>query len=174
MLGMRLVRLIEMHSEALSRNLTERLRNLDRTSDFRNISAPELEQAITEVYRNLGEWLLQKTESEIAARFKAVAARRASEGVRLHQFVSALMLSRDHLWHFLEREAFADNIVELHGELQLYQHLNHFFDCAVYHAIVGYQQAEQSVRTKGGLRRMQDPSLSAGETASSGTSRTNW
>lgn len=142
MLGMRLVRLIEVHSEALSRDLTERIRSSQRTSDFLKIPARELEQAITEVYRNLGEWLLQKTESEIARRFKAVAARRAAEGIELAQFVSALMLSRDHIWRFLEREAFADNIVELHGELQLYQRLNQFFDCALYHAIVGYEEAK--------------------------------
>jgi hypothetical protein len=165
MLGMRLVRLIEIHSEALSRNLTERLRNLDRTSDFRKIPAHELEQAISEVYRNLGEWLLQKTESEIARRFRSVAARRASEGIRLPQLVSALMLSRDHLWHFLQREAFADNIVELHGELQLYQHLNQFFDYAVYYAIVGYQEAQHPDGIKGDLPGMQDPSVSSGKSA---------
>jgi hypothetical protein len=153
-LGMRLVRLIEMHSEALSRELTERIRSAERTSDFRKIPARELEQAITEVYRNLGEWLLQKTESDIARRFKAVAARRVAEGIQLPQFVLALMLSRDHIWRFLQREAFADNIVELHGELQLYQHLNQFFDCALYHAIVGYQEAESSA--SGDLRGMED------------------
>jgi hypothetical protein len=171
MLGMRLVRLIETHSETLSRNLTERLRSLDRTSDFRKIPAHELEQAISEVYRNLGEWLLQKTESEIAKRFRSVAARRASEGIRLPQFVSALMLSRDHLWHFLEREAFADNIIELHGELQLYQHLNHFFDCAVYHAIVGYQAAEESDAKKGDLTGIEGHSAPAGVAAHTVTVR---
>lgn len=141
MLGMRLVRLIEIHSEALARGLTEQVRNAPRTSDFRKIPAHELEQAITEVYRNLGEWLLQKTESDIAGRFKAIAARRVVQGIGLPQFASALMLSRDYIWRFLQREAFADNIIELHGELQLYQHLNQFFDCALYYAIVGYQEA---------------------------------
>jgi hypothetical protein len=153
-LGMRLVRLIEMHSEALSRDLTERIRNSQRTSDFRKIPARELEQAITEVYRNLGEWLLQKTETDIAKRFKAVAARRVSEGIQLPQFVLALMLSRDHIWRFLQREAFADNIIELHGELQLYQHLSQFFDRALYYAIVGYQEAQAS--SEGDLPGMQE------------------
>jgi hypothetical protein len=157
MLGMRLVRLIEMHSEGLARDLTERIRSSQRTSDFRQIPAHELEEAITEVYRNLGEWLLQKTEGEIARRFKAVAARRVAEGIRLPHFVSALMLSRDHIWRFLQREAFADNIVELHGELQLYQHLNQFFDCALYYAIVGYQEAQASA--EGDLEAIEEVSV---------------
>jgi hypothetical protein len=53
------------------------------------------------------------------------------------------MLTRDHLWHFLQQEAFADNIVELHGELELHQMLNQFFDRAVYYGILGYEGARK-------------------------------
>jgi len=98
MLGLRLVRLIERHSEALSSGLTEKIRKSDRTSDFHKVPAKDLRLAATEVYRNLGEWLLQKTDSEIAGRFKTTAARRAADGIRLQQFVWALLLTRDHLW----------------------------------------------------------------------------
>jgi hypothetical protein len=140
MLGIRLVRLIERHSEALSRGLTEKIRVSERTSDFGKIPAKDLRLAATEVYRNLGEWLLQKTESDIAGRFKAVGCRRAAEGIRLHQLVWALMLTRDYLWHFLQREALADSIVELHGELEFQRQLNQFFDYAIYYAVLGYQE----------------------------------
>ena len=141
MLGMKLMRLIERHSEELSRGLSEQVRRSDRTSDFHKIPQKDLRLAASEVYRNLGEWLLQKTESDIADRFKAAAARRAGEGIRLHQFVWALMLSRDHLWRFLRQEAFADSIIELHAEMELQQMLNHFFDRAIYYAIQGYEEA---------------------------------
>ena len=47
------------------------------------------------------------------SRFRAIAAPRASEEISLHQFVWALMLTRDQRWHFLRQEAFADKIVEL-------------------------------------------------------------
>jgi hypothetical protein len=75
MLGMRLVRLIEGHSDELSLGLSEQIRKSERTSDFRKILPQELQLAATEVYRNLGEWLMQKTEADIAARFRMVAAR---------------------------------------------------------------------------------------------------
>ena len=52
MLGMRFVRLIERHSEALSRELTEQIRSSQRTSDFRRIPSKELQLAAAEVYRN--------------------------------------------------------------------------------------------------------------------------
>jgi transcriptional regulator with XRE-family HTH domain len=168
MLGMRLVRLIEIHSETLARDLTERIRSSQRTSDFRKIPAHEMEQAIAEVYRHLGEWLLQKTEGDIARRFKAIAARRVAQGIRLPQFVSALMLSRDHVWRFLQREAFADSIVELHGELELYQHLSQFFDRALYYAVVGYEEAQAG--SESDLRALEDVPVSV--RARSGSSST--
>jgi hypothetical protein len=161
MLGMRLVRLIEGHSDELSLGLSEQIRKSERTSDFRKILPQELQLAATEVYRNLGEWLMQKTEADIAARFRLVAARRAAEGIRLHQFVWALTLSRDHLLHFLRHEGFADNIVALHGEMELQRQLNQFFDRAVYYAIQGYEEADEC-NPKGDLARVRELAMSIG------------
>jgi hypothetical protein len=161
MLGIKLVRLIEKHSETLSRGLTEEIRKSDRTSDYRKIPVRDLQLAATEVYRNLAEWLLQKTEGDIAHRFRLIAVQRATEGISLHQFIWALMLTRDYLWHFLRREAIADNIVELHGELELHRLLNQFFDRAIYHAIVGYEEAAKQ-GSKGNLQRAQELAISIG------------
>lgn len=162
MLGIKLVRLIEDHSEALSRRLTEQICKSERTSDFHKIPPKDLQLAATEVYRNLGEWLLQKTESDIESRFKAIAARRAAEGISLHQLVWALMLTRDHLWRFLRQQALADNIVALHGELELQLQLNQFFDRAIFYAIVGYNEAALQNSPKGELARARDLAISIG------------
>ena len=161
MLAMRLVRLIEAHSETLSKGLTDLIRKSDRTSDFRGIPSEDLRLAATEVYRNLGEWLLQKTERDISERFSTVAKRRAGEGIRLHQFVWALMLSRDHLWQFLRHESFADNVVALYSEMELQVLLNQFFDRAIYHAIIGYADAADSV-VNGELQKARDLAISIG------------
>jgi hypothetical protein len=161
MLAMKLVRLIERHSEVLSRGLAEEICRSERASDFRNIPPEELQLAAAEVYRNLGDWLLQKTDGDIAHRFKAIAARRASQGISIHQYVWALMLTRDHLLRFLRREAFADTIVELHGELELQQLLNQFFDRAIYYAIQGHEQAQQR-NLHSSLRRVEELATAIG------------
>lgn len=171
MLAIRLVHLIEKHSEALSRGLAAEIRKSDRTSDFRKIPPDELKLAATEVYRKLGEWLLQKTETDIAGRFKVIAQERAAEGISLHQFVWALMLTRDHLLKFLRLEAFADTVVELHGELELHQLLNQFFDRAVYYAIVGYEQGEQPSPPTNQLLRARDLAISIGLMEERGSAR---
>lgn len=162
MLGMRLVRLIEAHSDALSRGLAEQILKSERTSDFQAVSPEDLQRRATEVYRNLGDWLLQKTEKDIASRFKTIAAHRAAEGIRLQQFLWALMLTRDHLLHFLRLEAFADNIVALHGELEVHQLLNQFFDRAIYYAVLGYESAVRQRAPKGDLRRARELAVSIG------------
>jgi hypothetical protein len=151
MVALKLVRLIEKHSEELVQGLAERIHMSARMCDFRKIPPAELELAAAEVYRNLGEWLLQKTEDDIESRFGAIAARRAAEGVGLHQFVWALIISRDHLWQFLQREAFACNVVELYGELELHQMLTQFFDRAVYYGILAYDKAGRQDSARSGL-----------------------
>ena len=170
MVGLRLVRLIERHSERLSRALTEQIRKSERTSDFRKIQEKDLQLAAAEVYRNLGEWLLQKTERDIEDRFRTIGSRRAADGVGLHQFVWALMLTRDHLWHFLDQEGFADNIVKLHGEQELRQMLNQFFDRAIYHAILGYTEAAES-SVKSELQKARDLAISIGLMSTKGDDR---
>jgi len=165
MLGIRLVRLIEEHSAELARGLTTQIRQSERTSDFREIPAEDLRLAAAEVYRNLGEWLLQKTEEDIGARFRAVGARRAAEGIRLHQLIWALLLSREHLWRFLRHQAFADNIVALHGEMELQRVLSRFFDQAIYYAVLGYQEAG-GCSPKGDLARARDLAVAIGLMAS--------
>jgi hypothetical protein len=142
MLGLKLVRLIEKHSDELALGLTEKLRGSERTCDFCKVSSEGLCWAAAEIYHNLGEWLLLKTETDIAERFIALGKRRAAEGVGLHQFVWALVISRNHLWQFLQREAFADNIFQLSGKLELQEMLNQFYDRALYYGVLGYTEAK--------------------------------
>lgn len=158
---MRLVRLIEAHSNELSRGLTEKIRTSERTSDFRKIQPEDLRLAAAEVYRKLGEWLLQKTESDIETRFRAAGGRRAADGVRLHQMVWALLLSRENLLQFLRHQSFADNVVALYGELELQRLLSQFFDRAIYYAVLGYEEAGHCT-PKGELARARDLAVSIG------------
>jgi hypothetical protein len=147
MVGLRLMRLIERHSEELAGRLTEKLRVSERTPDFRRIPREELQRAAVGVYRNLGDWLLKKTEGDIREYFSAIAVRRGAEGVGLHQFVWALIISRNHLCQFLRAQAFADNVVGLYSELELRQAISQFFDRAIYYGVLGYEEASARNQT---------------------------
>ena len=140
MLGSRLVGLIERHSDELADGLVTKLCNSTRTVDFRKIPPEELATGAREIYSNLSDWLLTKTESDIELRYNQIASRRASQGVSLQQLVLALIMSKEHLWAFLQHEGFVTGPVEVFGELELLQLLDQFFDRAVYYAVVGYTE----------------------------------
>lgn len=141
MVGLQLMRLIERHSDQLADGLSEKLQTSERTRDFRKVSRDELREATAELYRHLGEWILRKTEVDIEQRFRAIAIRRFHQGIGAHQFVWAITMSRSHLWQFLRSNSFADNIIELYGEMELQDKLNQFFDMALYYAILGFEDA---------------------------------
>jgi hypothetical protein len=141
MVGSRLVRLIERHAEELAVGLTTKLRESELTMDFRKIPAEELQRTTADLYHNLGEWLLKKTDKDIEQHFVSIAQRRAQCGVRLPQFVWAVVMSRNHLYQFLVAQAFADSIFELYNELELQELLNQFFERAIYFGVVGYEEA---------------------------------
>jgi hypothetical protein len=141
MLGGHLVRLIERHADDLAEGLMKKLRNSERTMEFRKVPQEELKHAAREVYNNLGDWLLTKTESDIEIRYTQLGARRSSQGVPITQLVWAILLSKEHLFGFLQREAFAEGPVQLYGELELVQLLDQFFDRAAYYSVVGYEHA---------------------------------
>ena len=142
LLAYRLVRLIEAHSDQLARNLLENVKDSDKTSSYiTHVPQEELRSRVSEVYKNLGEWLLGKTEADVQRRYEEIGARRAVQGVPLTQLISALVLTKDTLWEYLLREAVVERPVEVFGELELLQLLDQFFDRAIYYAAAGYEHA---------------------------------
>ena len=141
MIDLRLARRIENHADELARGLVKKIRNSERTSDFRKLPENELEQRVGEVYRHISDWLLTKTDSDIELRFTHVGEIRVREGISFTHLLWALTLTKEHLWGFLQREALVDRMVDLYGELQLLWLLDQFFDRAIYYTTIGYETA---------------------------------
>lgn len=140
-LGWRLVRLIETHSDQLARGLLERIENSERCREFvHKVPPEELRQRVYEIYHNLGQWLLKKTERDVEQRYMAIGERRAAQGVSLSQVIFAIVATKEHLWEYVIKEALADRPVELFQELELFQLVEQFFDRAVYFAALGFER----------------------------------
>jgi len=143
-LGWRLVRLIETHSEQLARGLQERIENSERCSEFvQKVPADELKQRVYEVYHHLGEWLLKKTEFDVETRYRLIGERRYEQGVSLSQVLFVIVATKEHLWEYVSKETLADRPVELFQELELFQLVEQFFDRALYFASLGYEAASE-------------------------------
>jgi hypothetical protein len=147
MIALRLVRLIETNADILSESLLRKFRTSAHTQSMLRVPEEELRERCAEIYRNLSEWLLHKTDVEIERRFRAVGQRRAEQGVPLADLVWAILLTKEHLWQFLEQQGFLRSPLELYGELEVLRLLGQFFDRSVCYAIEGYQRAGRAEAT---------------------------
>jgi hypothetical protein len=140
MIALRLVRLIENHSDELAGDLINKLHASARTTDMQKVPEGELRGRIHEILQHLSEWLLTKTPTDIEARYGELGARRAAQGVSLTDFCWAMVLTKEHLWEFLQRQGFLRSTVEIYGELELLRLLDQFFDRALCYATQAYEQ----------------------------------
>ncbi|MGA2904567.1 MAG: hypothetical protein ABSD98_12090 [Candidatus Korobacteraceae bacterium] len=141
LLAYRLVKLIETHSDGLSRSLQHRYRECTKCSAYANVPDSDLTENVYDVYRHLGEWLLGKTESEIESRYLEVGARRAAQGVPVSQVVWMICLVRENLWDYLQKHAQLERPAEIFGELELLEMLDQFFHLTIYYAALGHERA---------------------------------
>jgi hypothetical protein len=139
MIALRLVRLIETHSEQLAESLLHKLERSSRSADLKKVSAQEIRERTREVYRNLSDWILTKTEDDIEHVYMPLGRRRAEQGVALSALCWALMMTEENLWDFLELEGMRERPLEILGGFELLRLLDQFFDQAIYFATLGYE-----------------------------------
>lgn len=144
MIALRLVRLIEDHSEELVEGLLHKFQTSDRTRDMAKVPAQELRERVHEILKNLGDWLLYKQESDIRGRYREIGSRRAAQEVSLSDYCWAVIFTKEHIWDFLQREGMLRGPLEIYGELELVRLLDQFFDHALCYATEGYESAETS------------------------------
>lgn len=141
MIALKMVRLIEAHSEELAEGLMGKLLGSERTSDLHRVPIEELRQRRYEIYHNLSQWLLRSTEAEVERRYVQLGQQRASQRVAYSQFCWAIGMTKDHLWSFLQREGGMERAMDLLGGMELLRLLDRFFDRALYYAAIGYERA---------------------------------
>jgi hypothetical protein len=141
MLAYRLVRLIETHAEALAAGLLIKVQNSEFTRSYQKVPSEDLKDKVGEIYRHLGEWLLGKSSFDIERRYEEIGARRVHQGVPVSELIWVIILTKENLWEFLQKESMPERPAEAFGELEMLQLLDQFFDRAIYYASVGYERA---------------------------------
>jgi hypothetical protein len=144
MLALRLVRLIETHSDEIAQNLVHKIRVSSHTRELQELSEQELLAGMHGLLGHFSEWLLTKAEADVERRWQALGTRLARERVPMAQCCWAVNMTKECLWDFLQRQAFVPSPVELYGEMELLRLLNPFFDRAVYYLIEGYEREREA------------------------------
>jgi len=144
MIALKLVRLIETHHEQLAHSLMRKVEDCSKCSDLKNlVPRQQIEMRVEEVYRHLSDWLLTRTEHDIFAANTALGKHRFEQGVPFQQFLWSIVLVKENLWEFLERESVETSAASMHGEFELLRMLDQFFDKALYYASLGYWEAHE-------------------------------
>lgn len=144
MIALRLVRLIEDHSDELVEGLLHKFRTSERTREMAKVPVQELRERAYEILKNLGDWLLYKKESDIQSRYREIGVRRAAQEVPLSDYCWGVVFTKEHIWDFLQREGMLRGPLEIYGELELVRLLDQFFDHALCYATEGYESAQTS------------------------------
>jgi len=144
MIALKLVRLIETHHEELAHSLMRKLEESSKCADFKKlVPREEMERRVEEVYRHLSDALLNKTEHDLFVTYTALGKHRFEQGVPFQQFLWGIMLVKENLWDFLERESVEVSAMAMHGEFELLRLLDQFFDKVLYYASLGYCEAHE-------------------------------
>ena len=161
MIAVRLVRLIEQHSDELTEGLLRKFQSLPQTADLAKVPAHELRARSHEIICNLSEWLLSKSDADVQRRYREIGALRAAQDVSLVHVCWGIALTKEHIWNFLQSEGFLRGPLEIYGEMELLRMLDQFFDRAICYCVEGYQAAKVSIPNSLPARSRHLPAASA-------------
>ena len=139
MIAVRLVRLIEGHSAVLTEELLSKFQTSARTRDLQKVPSLELRSRSSEILQHLSEWLLSKSEADIERRYQGIGARRAAQGVSFSDFCWAIVLTKEHIWDFIQQHGFLQGLLEVYGAMEFLRLLDQFFERAICYAAEGYE-----------------------------------
>ncbi len=115
------------------------VRSNHTTSSYQHLDPEHLLAECTATLRQLGGWLEgERTEEQIKQSFHALGARRHSQGVSLHELLSAIMLLKRQIWAHARSQGVWQRPMEMYRVMELQSRFAVFFDRATYHAARGY------------------------------------
>jgi len=140
MISAKLVKMIEEHAEQLTQEFLKDLQINPKTSSYHDVATEELHNRTYDVYRNLSDWLIDKTEHDVEQKYLALGRRRYREKIPLSQVIYALALTKSHLIGYVKRYGLADTALEFFQELELFHLVSQFYDGVIYYTICGYEE----------------------------------
>ena len=144
MISRRLIQLVEQNADRLTNDLIDAVRRDSRAAAYHRMSDQDLHERAHDLFRNLGQWLSARTEFAVQTRYEAFGRRRFQEGIPFSHVLFALLTAKALLLDFLRGSTSGDP-AELPLEYELVLAISQFYDKAIYHASVGYEQAGRAL-----------------------------
>jgi hypothetical protein len=141
MLSGKLVRLIEVHQREITDRLLRDIHRYPDLTHLRQLPEAELRERSQNILENLGYWLAQTNEEEIAHKYEGIGKGRFHEGVPLRESVQALFLIKEKMFDFIGEQGFPPDALQLYAEEELERRVGRFFDLLVLRLVRGYEDA---------------------------------
>jgi len=151
MIGTRLLMLIQAHAGSITHDVVQDLRTNARTPSFQRLSGADVDGRISALFYNLGRWIGDADEHAVEAEYEDMGRTRFRQGVPVSELVYALLITKHHLRRYIREYGFVDFAgdrivpqellpVELHSIQELNYQVGEFFDRALYHLALGFEQ----------------------------------
>jgi hypothetical protein len=152
MIAEKLVELVEIHAARLSADVARDLVTNDRTPGFHKVPSVDLEDRVFRLFHHLGEWISNRRSEKVKAEFAEWGRRRFDQDIPLSEIVYAIIILKQHLRRYIRDNGLIeatfprtdmDYVLPMHmNSLQeLNLQVGQFFDEALYHLTIGYEQA---------------------------------
>jgi 8-oxo-dGTP diphosphatase len=144
LLSDRLVNFIEMNSEKIARIWLKDVTTKQSTSGYRRFNSAKLYERAHVVLSQFGKWLGgYYTDSDIRDFYVELGRERRKEGFKLSEVISALSLTKKHIWEFALSQGMWQKPIDIYTTLELNRRIVIFFDRAAFYTVQGYETAKK-------------------------------
>lgn len=148
MISAKLVHRIEDHWEQISARFYRLLRSSPEVPHIARLPESEINEACRRILRNLGNWLVSGSESEIAWYYEKIGADRHRQAIPVSEAIRTLQFMKDATISFIQDEGSIENSVDLYAEEELENQLGRFFDLLIFHLARGHENAAATAKVQ--------------------------
>ncbi|MDZ7742839.1 MAG: NUDIX domain-containing protein [Bacteroidota bacterium] len=136
----KLIRMVENNAEVIAAKWLDEVRNNKSTPNYSRAKAETSFERNTEVIRQFGNWLGGcYCKRDIEDFYLQLGMDRKQEGFALSEVISALSLTRKHIWEFALSQNMWNKTIDIYMTLELERRMMLFFDKAAYYIARGYE-----------------------------------
>lgn len=140
LLSNRLVELIEASSDHIAQVWLKDVRSNRSTPTYHFFDRQLLYHRVFLVISHFGDWLSGSYHGQdIISYYVHLGRVRKEEGFGLSEVISALSLTKKHIWEFALSRGMWDRAIDIYTIMELETRISLFFDRATYHVAKGYE-----------------------------------
>ncbi|MCF8230290.1 MAG: NUDIX hydrolase [Bacteroidales bacterium] len=136
----KLIRIVENNADVIAGRWMDDVRNNKSTPSYARANTRLYCEKNKEVIRQFGKWLGGcYSTKDIQDYYEQLGRERKQEGFALSEMISALSLTRKHIWEFALSQKMWNKTIDIYTTLELERRMMLFFDKASYYVSRGYE-----------------------------------